>query len=79
MPMSHAPPTRRTNSDIRRGSHANARELHVYDGQMCIATIKVAEDGNAVAFTPGGKRLGSFASDKDAIAAINLPRKVARS
>jgi hypothetical protein len=48
-----------------------ARELSVYDGQECIGTIKVAEDGAALAFDQCGKLLGSFPSLKTASAAFN--------
>ena len=50
------------------------RELAVYDGQECIGAIKVAEDGNHVAFDPSGKRLGSFPSLKAASAALPVER-----
>jgi hypothetical protein len=46
------------------------RELFVYDGQECLGTIKVAEDGKAVAFDQRGKRVGSFPSLKIASAAL---------
>ncbi len=47
-----------------------ARELAVYDGQECVGTIKVADDGNAVAFDRNGKRRGSFPSFKAASDAL---------
>jgi hypothetical protein len=48
------------------------RELSIYDGQKFVGTIKVADDGKkATAFDCNGKRVGSFPSDKDAIAAFN--------
>jgi hypothetical protein len=47
------------------------RKLSLYDGQELVGTIKVAEDGTAVAFDPGGKRVGSFPSLKAASAAFN--------
>jgi hypothetical protein len=39
-----------------------ARALSLYDGQVHIGTIKIAEDGTAVALNPKGKRLGQFPS-----------------
>jgi hypothetical protein len=39
-----------------------ARALSLYDGQVHVGTIKVAEDGTAVALNPKGKRLGHFPS-----------------
>ncbi len=39
---------------------SRTRELAVYDGRDCIGTIKVAADGQAVAFDRDGKRLGKF-------------------
>jgi hypothetical protein len=48
-----------------------ARELSVYDGRVSIGTIKVAEDGTAVAFNPNGKRLGQFPSLNAAYAAFD--------
>jgi hypothetical protein len=47
------------------------RELAVYDGSECMGTIKVADDGTAVAFGASGKRLGAFRSLKDASAAFD--------
>jgi hypothetical protein len=47
------------------------RELSLYDGQECLGTIKVAEDGTARAFDARGKRLGSFPSLKAASAALD--------
>jgi hypothetical protein len=47
------------------------RELSLYDGQELIGTIKVADDGKAVAFDWRGKRLGSFPSLKAASAAFD--------
>jgi hypothetical protein len=49
------------------------RELCIYDGQECIGTIKVAEDGTARAFDAHGKRLGSFPSLQAASAALEPP------
>ncbi|MDR3420131.1 MAG: hypothetical protein P4L80_02635 [Xanthobacteraceae bacterium] len=46
------------------------RELSVYDGQDCIGTIKVADDGSAVAYRRG-KRIGSFSSFEAASAAFD--------
>jgi hypothetical protein len=46
------------------------RELSLYDGQECLGTIKVAEDGKARAFDAHGKRLGSFPSLKAASDAL---------
>lgn len=48
------------------------RELAVYDGQECLGTIKVADDGTARAFDAHGKRLGSFPSLQAASAALDL-------
>jgi hypothetical protein len=45
---------------------ARTRELSVYDGQEYIGTIKLREDGEAIAFDQRGKRLGSFPSLKAA-------------
>jgi hypothetical protein len=47
------------------------RELSVYNGQDCIGTIKVADDGTARAFDRNGKRVGSFPSLKAASAALD--------
>ena len=47
------------------------RELSVYDGQECVGKIKVADDGEAVAFDRCGKRLGTFPTIKAAFAAFN--------
>jgi hypothetical protein len=49
------------------------RELALYDGQECIGTIKVADDGSARAFDRRGKRLGLFPSLKAASAAFDIP------
>lgn len=50
---------------------SHKRELAVYDGQACMGTIKVADDGTAVAFGARGKRLGTFRSLKAASAAFD--------
>lgn len=50
---------------------ARRRELSIYDGQDCIGTIKVADDGKATAFDQRGKRLGSFPSFEAASAAVS--------
>jgi hypothetical protein len=47
-----------------------SRELAIYDGQDCLGTIKVAEDGTARVFDPRGKRLGLFPSFEAASAAL---------
>jgi hypothetical protein len=47
------------------------RELAVYDGRECMGTIKVADDGTAVAFAASGKCLGAFRSLKAASAAFD--------
>jgi hypothetical protein len=47
------------------------RELALYDGQECIGTIEVADDGEALAFDQRGKPLGSFQSVKAASVAIS--------
>jgi len=47
------------------------RELAVYDGRECTGTIKVADDGTAVAFGASGKRLGAFRSLKAASAVFD--------
>lgn len=49
------------------------REISVYEGQQCIGTIKVDEDGEALAFDQCGKLLGSFPSLKAASAALDPP------
>ena len=47
-----------------------AREIAVYDGQECIGTIKLADDGNAIAFDRHGKRRGCFPSFQAAADAL---------
>ena len=47
------------------------RELAIYDGQECIGTIKVADDGKAVAFDRRSKRVGKFPSFEAARAALD--------
>jgi hypothetical protein len=49
-----------------------ARDLSLYDDQECIGRIKVAGDGKATAFDVHG-RLGSFPTEKAALAALNSP------
>jgi hypothetical protein len=51
-------------------SRPGTRELAIYDGQECLGTIKIAEDGTARAFDACGKRVGSFPSLKAASAAL---------
>jgi hypothetical protein len=55
------------------------RELALYDGQECIGTIKVADDGSARAFDRCGKRIGSFPSLKAASAALDQQLNVPSS
>jgi hypothetical protein len=50
-----------------------ARALSLYDGQVHVGTIKVAEDGTAVAFGANGKRLGKFPSLRAAYTAFDKP------
>lgn len=55
----------------------HARDLSVYDGQVCIGIIKVARDGTARAFDPNGKRRGDFASLEAALKG-SVPRVTKR-
>ncbi len=41
-------------------SRLGRRELALYDGTHLLGTIKVAADGRSVAYSAGGKKLGSF-------------------
>ena len=48
----------------------HVRDLSLYDGRVYIGRIKVAADGNAVAFDRHGKCLGSSPTFKAAYAAF---------
>jgi hypothetical protein len=56
---------------------AKSREVSVYDGQECIGTIKVNNDGQARAFDARGNRLGSFPSLTAACAAFKPSEQAA--
>jgi hypothetical protein len=47
------------------------REFSLYDGQNFIGTIKESADGTTEAFDLRGKRLGTYASFKEATRAFN--------
>jgi hypothetical protein len=49
---------------------AESRHLSLYDGQELAGRIVVGENGEAVAFDRGGKRIGVFVNFRAAAAAI---------
>jgi len=58
-------------------SAARKRELAIYDGQICLGTIKVADDGKSTVYDPRGKRIGLFPSFDAASAALTGDNKKA--
>jgi hypothetical protein len=63
-------PTAMQPASKKRDAKPTASIVSVYDGQTYLGSVRVGGHGDAVAYDADGKRIGSFPSERAAMAAF---------